>query len=185
MAEVVLTRKIVMQNKNSEGDWETLYPQTLAEQIITDANHRLVTDAKIAEWDAKASTSVATNASDGLMSSNDKTIIDGLTDRFATTLQGAKDYADTAVNALIDAAPEALNTLRELAEAITAHEDEYQGLLTVVGSKANATDVQNDFDAVNAALATKANAADVKPTVISPDEPTELPNGGIWYQELV
>lgn len=185
MAEITVTRKIIMNNKNAEGVWETLYPQTIAEQVITNADQRFVSDVKIAEWDAKASKAVATTSTDGLLSAADKTIIDGLTTRFDTTLQSAKTYADDAVAALVDSAPEAMNTLRELSEAITAHEDEYQGLLTVVGNKANATDVQTTVDGLNAAIALKANAADVKPTVVSQEEPVDIPNGGMWFQELV
>lgn len=185
MAEITVKRKIIMNNKNAEGVWETLYPQTIAEQIITDANHRFTTDVKIAEWDAKASNAVATTTTDGLLSAADKVIIDGLTTRFDTTLQSAKTYADEAVTALVDSAPEAMNTLRELAQAITDHEDAYQGLLTVVGGKANADDVQTKVDQLNTAIALKANAADVKPTVISQQEPVDIPNGGMWFQELV
>lgn len=50
---------------------------TLA-QITEDATHRSVTDAEKSTWNAKASTSVATTSVNGLMSSADKTKLDGV-----------------------------------------------------------------------------------------------------------
>ena len=43
----------------------------------------------------------------------------------ATNLQAAKDYADQKITALVDSAPEAMNTLNELAEAIKGNKDVY------------------------------------------------------------
>ena len=48
-----------------------------------------------------------------------------MADADAVALQAAKDYADQEIAALVDSAPEALNTLRELAEAIDANKDVY------------------------------------------------------------
>lgn len=47
-----------------------------------------------------------------------------------------KEYVDTSVANLVNSAPEALNTLGELATALQNHEDEYDALLETVGSKA-------------------------------------------------
>lgn len=58
-------------------------------------------------------------------------------------LADAKTYADKAVADLVDNAPETLNTLKELADALTNHENEYDSLLEVVGGKANSADVYN------------------------------------------
>ena len=44
----------------------------------------------------------------------------------ATNLQAAKDYADQQITALVDSAPDAMNTLNELAEAIKGNEDIYK-----------------------------------------------------------
>ena len=41
-------------------------------------------------------------------------------------LQAAKDYADQQITALVDSAPDAMNTLNELAEAIKGNEDIYK-----------------------------------------------------------
>lgn len=50
-----------------------------------------------------------------------------------------KSYVDTAISNLVNSAPEALNTLGELATAIKDHEDAYDALLETVGGKASGT----------------------------------------------
>lgn len=55
----------------------------------------------------------------------------------AGALTSAKAYTDTAVANLVDSAPEALNTLGELATALSEHEDAYDALLETVGRKVN------------------------------------------------
>lgn len=51
------------------------------------------------------------------------------------TESNAKSYTDTAVANLVNSAPEALNTLGELATALQEHENEYDALLQTVGGK--------------------------------------------------
>lgn len=46
--------------------------------IVQDASNRFVTDAEKAAWNAKASTAVVTTSSNGLMSSSDKTKLEGV-----------------------------------------------------------------------------------------------------------
>lgn len=52
-------------------------------------------------------------------------------------------YVDNKVADLVNSAPEALNTLGELATALDVHEDAYDALLETVGSKATHTDLEN------------------------------------------
>ena len=54
-----------------------------------------------------------------------------------------KDYIDTSVANLVNSAPEALNTLGELAIALENHEDAYDALLENVGSKTTIEDLEN------------------------------------------
>lgn len=193
------TKKFVIRNQNAEGIWETLYPRTTAEQVITNATQRFVTDEQIAEFSAKASTDVATQLTDGLMSAADKAAVDAIGSNIAAGVTEAKDYADSQIAALVDAAPEQMNTLRELAEAITAHEDEYQGLLQVVGEKATKTQLTDglalkvDLDVYEAAIALKANATDVEQqiaeavaatttTVVGATEPVGSKPGDFWFE---
>lgn len=52
-----------------------------------------------------------------------------------------EDYVDTSIANLVNSAPEALNTLGELAAALNEHEDAYDALLETVGSKATPEDL--------------------------------------------
>ena len=54
-----------------------------------------------------------------------------------------EDYVDNKVADLVNSAPEALNTLGELAAALKNHEDAYDALLETVGGKATHTDLEN------------------------------------------
>lgn len=49
-----------------------------ATMITEDETHRFVTDTEKSTWNAKASTAVATNSANGLMSSTDKSKLDGI-----------------------------------------------------------------------------------------------------------
>ena len=68
-------------------------------------------------------------------------------------LQDAKDYADQEITKLVDSAPEAMNTLNELAEAIKAHGTEYEAYVAVV-----AADIKKAQDAADAAQADATQA---------------------------
>ena len=52
-------------------------------------------------------------------------------------------YVDNKVADLVNSAPEALNTLGELAAALENHEDAYDALLETVGSKATKTELED------------------------------------------
>ena len=52
----------------------------------------------------------------------------------AKALQDAKTYTDEQITALVDSAPEAMNTLRELAEEIEAHQDVYDAYVAEVSA---------------------------------------------------
>ena len=56
-----------------------IHPSSHAASMITqDATHRFVSDTEKTTWNGKASKSVATTSADGLMSSEDKTKLDGI-----------------------------------------------------------------------------------------------------------
>lgn len=72
----VVTDSAVNGNVIIDGQESVVYthPATHPASIITqDANNRMVTDALITSWNAKASTSVATTSANGLMPKEDKT----------------------------------------------------------------------------------------------------------------
>lgn len=53
----------------------------------------------------------------------------------------SKNYVDKKVADLVDGAPEALDTLKELGDALSEHEDAYDALLETVGKKADRTEL--------------------------------------------
>ena len=55
--------------------------------------------------------------------------------------QNAKQYTDNKVSALVNGAPETLDTLKELAEAMTNNSDAIESLEAIAASKASATDL--------------------------------------------
>ena len=72
---------------------------------------------------------------------SDVYIKDEIDTKNTEVFSNAKTYADKKIAELIDNAPEALNTLKELALALQAHEDAYDAMLEVIGKKANSSDV--------------------------------------------
>lgn len=56
-------------------------------------------------------------------------------------LQEAKDYTDTKVAELVGTAPETLDTLKEVADAIQENETVVDALNSAIGNKANSSDV--------------------------------------------
>lgn len=82
----------------------------------------------------------------------------------AQVLEDAKAHADKAVADLVNGAPEALDTLKELADALTAHESAYDSLLEVVGKKANSEDVYTkaEVDGIKSGLEHSIESVDAE-----------------------
>ena len=82
----------------------------------------------------------------------------------AQVLADAKAHADKAVADLVDNAPESLNTLKELADALTTHEGAYESLLEVVGGKANKDDVytKEEVEGIKSGLETAIQGVDTE-----------------------
>lgn len=96
-----------------------------AGMITSDANHRFVTDDKIEAWDNSLSAS--------------KTYADGM-------YRQATAYADKKVADLIGGAPESLDTLKEVADAIKENESIMDALDAAVGKKANQSELDTHVD---------------------------------------
>ena len=115
------------------------HPSTHAASMITqDSTHRFVTDTEKSTWNAKASTSVATTSANGLMSSSDKTKLDGIA-------EGAQVNADIT-KAEIEA---------KLTGAITSHTHKYAGSSSAGGAATSATKLAN---ARNITIGNKTNS---------------------------
>jgi hypothetical protein len=68
-----------------------------------------------------------------------------------------ESYVDEAIADLVNSAPEALNTLGELADALENHEDAYDALLETVGSKATHTDLDNLKEELSESIVSEAD----------------------------
>ena len=101
-----------------------------ASMIIESTDKKFVSDAEKADWNARETT-------DGAQSKADTAA--------ANALQSAKKYADDKITALVNGAPEAMDTLKELADALSTHEGAYNGLLEVVGKKTDKTYVDTEL----------------------------------------
>ena len=120
-------------------------------------------------WQTPANTtySVATTSTNGLMSSSDKSKLDGIASgankttvdsAMSTTstnpvqnkvVQAAIDAVSAKVDNIIKDAPEAYDTLKEVSDYIASHTTEYEALLALAGNKVDKVDgmglSQNDF----------------------------------------
>lgn len=125
--------------------------------------------AEIAAAVAAVTFENATVDADGLMSKEDKAIVDSLAQTHADlqaaidaaeTTEGAqakadaalaasKTYTDEKVSGLVNSAPEALDTLGELATALQEVDGAYDALLEVVGGKAAEVHTHNAADIVD------------------------------------
>lgn len=75
----------------------------------------------------------AIDLADESMASTPKAVKDALAE--------AKTFTEAQIAKLVGSAPETLDTLQKIAEAITTTDGALEGLLSVVGSKADATDL--------------------------------------------
>ena len=159
---------------------ETLETQgeTLAEHTTAIANNKQAIEeeiARAAEVDAQFTADIAEIKEDYLKQA-DKT---ELADAISAAEAAAKAHADQKVADLVDGAPEALNTLNELAEALRDNKDIVTVLEQSIAQKANASDVetltntvsQNKTDADEAikALQDRATALETADTNLLAD----------------
>ena len=125
---------------------ESAAAKNTAAQAETTANASNTT-AESANDTASEAKRIAQNALDLVTEGQgSQVIVNGIAvDTFNADTKADLDYVDRQIAALIGAAPETLDTLEEVAKAIEENE-------TVV-------------DALNAAIGTKANKADIEPTI--------------------
>ena len=71
-----------------------------------------------------------------------KTELDNINTELDNVLPSANTYTDTKVANLVGSAPETLNTLEKVAQAIKDNEDVVEALNSVIGNKANQSDLE-------------------------------------------
>ncbi len=89
-------------------------------------------------------------------------VIEGIDDAKYVTSLGAKAAIDAAVNALVGAAPETLDTINELAAALQNNPDAITALQTLVAENADALEALTLVVDTKLASADKATSADVE-----------------------
>ena len=110
-----------------------LTPDTTNDKITIAVNGQTVSASEKSTWNAKETTTGAQSKADA-------------------ALAAAKSYADTKVANLVGSAPEALDTLQELADAVQGNQAGVTDLLQKVGTKAEKSYVDTE-------LAKKANSS--------------------------
>jgi hypothetical protein len=75
-----------------------------------------------------------------------------LLEAIGASLTASNDYTDTQIASLIDSAPETLNTLNELATALTANDGDIDSILATLATKASADHVHSIDDLTNVSL---------------------------------
>ena len=108
-------------------------PDANSDKVTIAVNGETVSASEKSTWNAKETTSGAQSKADAALAS-------------------AKTYADKKVAALVGSAPEALDTLQELAEAVQGNQAGVTDLLQTVGTKAEKSYVDSE-------LAKKANSS--------------------------
>ena len=71
-----------------------------------------------------------------------------VTTKISEALNTAKDYTDTSISSLVNGAPEHLNTLKELADALGADENMSTTIVGMIGGKADKVHTHTDEDII-------------------------------------
>ena len=87
----------------------------------------------------------------------DKPISTAQQEAIDNALSESKDYTDTKVADLVGSAPETLNTLEEVAQAINDNEDVVEALNSAIGNKAS----QSDLEALQDTVKNKVSQSDL------------------------
>ena len=112
----------------AEGANKYVHPTTHSpSEIATDTKNRFVSDVEKADWNSKETTTGAQNKAD-------------------KALSDAKTYADAKVSAIVDSAPETLDTLKELSDALGNDPNFATTISTQIGTKASKTYVDDALE---------------------------------------
>lgn len=138
-----------------------------ADKATTLAGYGITNAYTKTEVDTKVSSAVASkaNAADVYTQGQVDGLLSAKADSSTVYTKSQTDSAiSTKVAEIVDAAPEALNTLNELAAALGNDPNFAATISAQIGSKANSSDVYTTTQtnqAISSAIASKANSADV------------------------
>lgn len=183
-----MAKDVKVQLKQYNGtDYDNLYPKTLAEQVVTTDDKQFISKADKTKIDG------ALQKSGGTMTGTLTLAADPTADLEAAT----KGYVDGKIDDLVGGAPEALDTLKELADALGNDADVAATLTNELAKKLDKTEVSATAAAgkvpqLDAAgkipvemlpdgVSTSGEAVQI---VVSATQPgaDELRNGDFWYE---
>jgi len=119
------------------------------------------TDYSLNPLDIATSGSVQTSIKNALGNYSTTAEVDS---KISTGVGQAKTYAEQSIKQIIGAAPDTLDTIAELADAVTKNKDGVQAINEGITKKADKTDVtalQNTVQAINDGITKKADKADL------------------------
>ena len=97
----------------------------------------------------------------------------------ASALASSKEYTDSEIAGLINGAPTTMDTLKEIADAMTENQTVVEALNTAIGSKADKTDIPTKVSQLENDSNFLTEHQDLSSYAKTEDIPTELPaNGG-------
>ena len=130
-----------------------------------------------AEADAISTASAdATSKANAAQAAAEATASSDATSKANAALASANTYTDGAVSSLVDSAPELLNTLNELAEALGDSPDTITNLATLVGTKADTSYVDTEISDLDTAAQGYASAAQTAAEATASSDATSKAN---------
>lgn len=170
---------LVNEDKNDEQDADI---KSLENRCTNLENNKV--DKEV--YDKFVSESVAAHNSLNDNKANKSTTLSGYGITDAYTKTQTNNQIDTKVAALVDQAPETLNTLDELAAALGDDPNFATTITNMIGTKANSADVYTKTDcnsAINTAISNKVTSTDVTNIKVVSEIPT-IQENGILYIKL-
>lgn len=136
---------IVHPNANNAISLTITKPTTFEINNSFFVDYQFVNDVEKESWNNKADQSYVDEKLEDINEAINEHVSE-LQGSINTAKSGAisesKTYTDTAITNLVDSAPDAMNTLNDLAKAINAHQTEYEAYVATVSS--NITSAKNE-----------------------------------------
>jgi len=143
--------------------WGTMATQDFVNTAVAAANSELV-DRFIDGGDADETLKTLRDAIDGFIAkkASSAEAIAGTDDEKYITALALKAKVDDAINALVNGAPEAYDTLKELADALADQDDALAALVTQLGQKLGKTEQAADSAKLGGKTQADLTASDVE-----------------------
>jgi hypothetical protein len=164
LAQVIATAQAGVDMSNVVQKTDDFAAYSVGEEIIGD----LVTSLRAADTANVDAITVVSDALGAFIASKatEAEAIAGTDDVKYITALALKAKVDAAINSVVDGAPEALDTLKELAIALADQDNEVAAIVTVLDTKQNAAQVSAAIAAVTDLLAARVDALEAEDVVV-------------------